>query len=228
MRPILECRDIRHVFGEGTLAEQVLCGVDVAFQPGEVCVLMGPSGSGKTTLLSILGCLLTPTAGQLFLDGRVIDHCSKGLLGRLRRDKIGFVFQHAQLLPFLSVTDNLKIVGRNAGLSARMLDKQIDELLERLGIGNMRAKRPAQLSSGQRQRVAIARALLHHPPILLADEPTAALDWHHGEEAIRLLVEQAQAEGAMLLTVTHDARLVPMFNRRLHIREGCLYEGIPV
>jgi len=134
------------------------------------------------------------------------------------------VFQHAQLLPFLTVTENLEVVGRNAGLSPKVLTQRIDELLERLGIGNLRAKRPAQLSSGQRQRVAIARAVLHRPPVLLADEPTAALDWHHGEEAIRLLVEQAQAEAAMLLTVTHDARLAPLFNRVLRIEGGKLFE----
>jgi len=226
MMPILECREIRHVFGQGTLAEEVLREVNVSFRRGESCVLMGPSGSGKTTLLSILGCLLTPTAGRLLLDGQVVAHGSPGLLCRLRRERIGFVFQHAQLLPFLSVAENLEIVGRNAGLSLGELRKRIDDLLQRLEIGAMRSKRPDQLSGGQRQRVAIARALLHRPAILLADEPTAALDWQHGEAAVRLLVEQAQAEGSLLLVVTHDIRLVPLFRRRLHIDRGRLQEGL--
>jgi putative ABC transport system ATP-binding protein len=225
MPPILECVNIRHTFGRGELAEEVLRGVSMAFEAGEACVLMGPSGSGKTTLLSILGCLLTPTGGKLLLAGTLIDHAARGLLGRLRRDRIGFVFQHSQLLPFLTVAENLEVVGRNAGLSARRLAHRIEELMDRLGIAAMRHKKPDHLSGGQRQRVAIARAVLHRPAILLADEPTAALDWQHGEEAVRLLLEQAQAEGALLLTVTHDTRLLPLFGRVLRIEGGQLSEG---
>jgi putative ABC transport system ATP-binding protein len=223
--PILECIDVRHTFGRGDLAEDVLRGVSVAFEAAQACVLMGPSGSGKTTLLSVLGCLLTPTAGRLVLEGEAVNFTAKGSLGRLRRDKIGFVFQHAQLLPFLTVAENLDVVGRNAGLSAGALARRVGDLLERLGIASLKHKRPDQLSGGQRQRVAIARALLHRPPVLLADEPTAALDWPHGEAAVRLLVGQARAEGSLLLTVTHDARLLPLFDRRLNITEGRLNEG---
>jgi putative ABC transport system ATP-binding protein len=168
-----------------------------------------------------------PTSGELVLGGRPVDFAARGALGRLRRDQIGFVFQHAQLLPFLTVAENLQVVGRNAGLAPRLLARRIDELLARLGVAGLRRKKPGQLSGGQRQRVAIARSLLHRPPVLLADEPTAALDWHHGEEAARLLVEQARAEGALLLAVTHDARLLPLFDRRLHIAGGRLFEGIP-
>ncbi len=118
-------------------------------------------------------------------------------------------------------------MGRNAGLSSRELGRRIDDLLTRRGIEAARAKRPHELSGGQRQRVAVARALLHRPPILLADEPTAALDWQQGQAAGRLLVEQAQAEGALLLTVTHDTRLLPLFRRPLHLDGGRLVEGIP-
>ena len=152
------------------------------------------------------------------------DSC--GQLCSLRRDKIGFIFQHAQLLPFLSVKENLEIVGRNAGLSASYLGKRIEELLERLGITAMCHKRPSHLSGGQRQRVAIARALIHRPPILLADEPTAALDWQTGEAAVRLLVIQAREEGSLLITVTHDTRLLPMFGRILRIEGGRLSEEL--
>jgi ABC-type lipoprotein export system ATPase subunit len=223
----LECYDIHHVFGEGALAEKVLCGISVAFFPGESCVLMGPSGSGKTTLLSILGCLLTPTAGRLEVTGQSMTHAAAKYRCRVRRDKIGFVFQHAQLLPFLSVEENLQVVGRNAGMGARELGRRIDDLLDHLGIEGMRHKRPRQLSGGQRQRVAIARAVLHRPAILLADEPTAALDWQHGQTVVQLLVEQARVENAVLVTVTHDARLLPMFQRRLHLTDGRLAEGSP-
>src|SRR5262249_33945009 len=128
---------------------------------------------------------------------------------------------------FLDVRENLAVVGRNAGLAAQALAQRINELLERLGVAAMQHKQPDQLSGGQRQRVAVARALLHRPPIVLADEPTASLDWPHGEAVVRLLVEQAQAAGALLLTVTHDARLLPLFGRHLHITQGRLYEGRP-
>jgi putative ABC transport system ATP-binding protein len=224
MGTVLECDNVCHTYGQGELAERVLLGVSASFSAGQACVLMGPSGSGKTTLLSILGCMLRPTAGELTVCGEKVDWRSPGRLTRYRRCHLGFVFQHAQLLPFLSVADNLAVVGRNAGLPGRKLAVRIDELLERLGIAAMRHKKPDQLSGGQRQRVAIARAVLHRPAVLLADEPTAALDWQHGQEAVRLLVEQARVEGALLLTVTHDTRLLPMFGRVLHIEGGRLSE----
>lgn len=227
MTPILECRDIRHTFGQGDLAEEVLRGVSVTFSAGETCLLLGPSGSGKTTLLSILGCLLTPSSGELCLGGEVVDCRSGDHLTRLRRDKIGFVFQHAQLLPVLTVWENLEVVGWNTGLAGKSLIRRLDELLDRLGIAAMKSKLPTQLSGGQRQRVAVARALLHRPPIVLADEPTASLDWEHGESTMRLLVEQARAEGSLLLTVTHDLRLLSFFGRHLRIKQGQLYEGNP-
>jgi ABC-type lipoprotein export system ATPase subunit len=224
MGTVLHCENVHHTYGRGEVAESVLLGVSASFAAGETCVLMGPSGSGKTTLLSILGCMLKPTAGNLIVCGESMDWRSPKRLTHFRRVHLGFVFQRAQLLPFLTVVENLDVVGRNAGLSAQRLADRIDELLERLGIAAVRHKKPDQLSGGQRQRVAIARAVLHRPSILLADEPTAALDWQHGEEAVRLLVEQAQAEGAMLLTVTHDTRLLPMFGRVLRIDGGRISE----
>jgi ABC-type lipoprotein export system ATPase subunit len=225
MTTVLQCEDIRHTYGKGEVAEPVLLGISMAFTAGEACVLMGPSGSGKSTLLSILGCLLQPTAGGLRICGERVDWRLSNRVTRFRRTCLGFVFQQAQLLPFLTIKENLEVVGRNAGLSPRVLTHRIDDLLERLGIAAMRHKKPDHLSGGQRQRVAIARAVLHRPTILLADEPTAALDWHNGYEAVRLLVEQARAEGAMLLTVTHDARLLPLFHRHLHLDQGQLREG---
>jgi putative ABC transport system ATP-binding protein len=224
--PVLRCENVRHAYGRGELAESVLLGVSASFAAGERCVLMGPSGSGKTTLLSILGCMLEPTAGELTVCGERVDWRSSGRLTRFRRAHLGFVFQHAQLLPFLTVAENLGVVGRNAGLSAKPLAGRIEELLGRLGIAALRHKKPDHLSGGQRQRVAIARAMLHRPAILLADEPTAALDWQQGEAAVRLLVEQARAEGAMLLAVTHDTRLLPLFRRVLRIEGGRLSEEL--
>jgi putative ABC transport system ATP-binding protein len=224
METVLDCDDVRHTYGRGELAEPVLRGVSASFAPGQACVLLGPSGSGKTTLLSILGCMLEPSGGELMLCGERVDWRTPGRMTRLRRACLGFVFQQAQLLPFLTVAENLELVGRNAGLPARGLADRIDDLLERLGIAAMRRKKPHQLSGGQRQRVAIARAVLHRPAILLADEPTAALDWHHGQDAVRLLVEQARGEGALLLAVTHDTRLLDYFDRVLHLDGGRLVE----
>jgi ABC-type lipoprotein export system ATPase subunit len=224
METVLECDEVCHVYGRGELAESVLRGVSLSLAAAEVCVLLGPSGSGKTTLLSILGCMLKPTLGSLAVCGQCVDWRSAGRLARVRRDQLGFVFQHAQLLPFFTVAENLELVGRNAGLSARTVAERSDELLGRLGIVAIRHKKPHQLSGGQRQRVAIARAVLHRPAILLADEPTAALDWRHGEAAVRLLVEQARAERALLLAVTHDTRLLGFFDRVFHLEAGRLVE----
>jgi putative ABC transport system ATP-binding protein len=225
MNCILRCQGIERDFGLGGLRERVLRGVDASFAPGESCVLMGPSGSGKTTLLAILGCLLTPTAGQVLLGGVPIDYSNKGLLAKLRRQQYGFVFQHSQLLPFCHVRNNLEIAGRNAKVPPDVLGQRIDGLLKRLGINGLEKKRPNQLSGGQQQRVAIARALLHRPAIILADEPTAALDWETGQTAVGLLIEESANLGALLLAVSHDARLLRLFRRHLYLDGGQLQEG---
>jgi putative ABC transport system ATP-binding protein len=186
-------------------------------------VLLGPSGSGKTTLLSILGCLLPPSAGELWLRGQRVRH-EAGVLAELRRRHLGFVFQHAQLLPFLTLEENVRLPGRNAGLREAEVSGRVKELVRRLDVAGLGQKLPAQASGGQRQRIAIARALVHRPAVILADEPTAALDWQHGEQVVRLLTEQARRDGAALLTVTHDTRLVPLFERVFVLDAGRLSE----
>jgi ABC-type lipoprotein export system ATPase subunit len=220
MSAVLECRGIAKWYGSGELSERVLADVDLCFERGESSLLLGPSGSGKTTLLSILGCLLAPSRGQLTIDAEPVDFSRKAGLTEVRRQKLGFIFQHAQLLPFMTVEENLRVCGANAGLSADDLAGRLDALLERLGLARERHKHPAHLSGGQRQRVAIARALLHEPAIVLADEPTAALDWQHGRIVVELLLEQARSERAVLVVVTHDTRLVPLFDRILQIDDG--------
>jgi ABC-type lipoprotein export system ATPase subunit len=217
---VLIGEDLVLVYGTGPAAQPVLSGASVRLARGEACALLGPSGSGKTTLLSILGCLLTPTAGRLcVLDGPVPWGAPRGLT-RLRRETIGFVFQQANLLPFLSVADNVRVVGRNSGVRGRDLESRVGELLDRLGIGSVASKRPAEVSTGQRQRAAIARALVHRPAVILADEPTAALDWDAGYAAVKLLADHARSSGAGLLVVTHDARLVGLFDRVFRIDHG--------
>ena len=224
MDRVLECRAVSKAYGRGALAEPVLEDISFSLERGQSCALVGPSGSGKTTLLSILGCLLTPTSGELLIGDQAVDHGSGRMLGELRRTHIGFVFQHAQLLPFLTMKDNLRSIGRNSGLNTAELSARITELAERLGIDRLLNKKPEHASGGQRQRAAIARALIHRPRIILADEPTAALDWHNGKTVIRLLTEQAKIEKAVLLTVTHDMRLVDYFDRVLHLEDGRLVE----
>jgi putative ABC transport system ATP-binding protein len=223
MSCVLACRHVAKVYGTGTLAEPVLHDVSVAVSAGQTCVLLGPSGSGKTTLLSILGCLLAPSAGELWVRGERVRH-EPARLADLRRRHIGFVFQHAQLLPFLTMQENVRLLGRNAGLAAGEVSARVAELLRRLDIEGLRHKLPCEASGGQRQRVAIARALVHRPALILADEPTAALDWQHGAEVVRLLTGQARRDGAALVAVTHDTRLVPMFERVFELDGGRLSE----
>ena len=216
----IACHELTKTYGRGPLAETAIGGVSLSFSAGESCVFLGPSGSGKTTLLSILGCLLTPSSGAVEICGETVNYSSPRRLTRLRRTAIGFVFQHAQLLPFLSVRENLRIVAENSGMPSRETGSRLGLLLDRLGIGNYAHRKPGDLSGGQRQRVAIARAVLHRPRIILADEPTAALDWENGQAAMRLLVDQAKADDALLITVTHDTRLVALFDRVIRLESG--------
>jgi putative ABC transport system ATP-binding protein len=226
MAPLLECRRISQVFGSGDLVEPVLRDVSVSFAAGETCVLLGPSGSGKTILLSVLGGLLTPSAGELLLQGERVDHRNRRSLMRFRRTRIGFIFQHPRLFPFLTVEENLRIVARNCGLSGGETTARINGLLRKLAIDDVRHKRPQQTSGGQRQRAAVARALLHRPSILLADEPIAALDRPNGRVVIDLLVEQARQQGALLITVLHDTLLLPVFDRTLRMESGQISEDL--
>lgn len=227
MKPVVEVSDLSKHYGSGEVEERVLEKVSFCLSEGEACVLLGPSGSGKTTLLSILGCLLTPSGGEMKLLGQRVDFQHMPSLTEWRRTTLGFVFQQAQLLPFVSVIGNLHLVGRNAGLDENTLTNRVDMLLEQLGLASMKHKKPEALSGGQRQRVAIARALLHRPAVLLADEPTAALDWQTGQLVADMLVEQSRMSRAALLVVTHDTRLVPKFDRVFQIENGSLTGSTP-
>jgi putative ABC transport system ATP-binding protein len=211
-------------YGRGGLAQAVLSDINVQLDAGQICAVLGPSGSGKTTLLSIVGCLLSPTRGEISIVGRAVDFRRSAQLTSLRRTLLGFVFQHAQLLPFMTVRDNLRTVGRNCGVPGAQLDRRIADVVMRLGIDRVLHKKPARISGGERQRVAIARAVLHKPSILLADEPTAALDWNTGRAAVELLVEQARSERSLLIVVTHDTRLLDLFERVFYIDSGRLVE----
>ncbi len=217
---MLRCHQIKKCFEHSGARHAILTGVSLSVEPGQKCVLLGPSGSGKTTLLSILGCMLSPCSGGVEIAGQTVDYADKRRLGMIRQQHIGFVFQHAHLLPFLSVEANLRVVARNSGMARSNVRRRIDCVMARLGISHLKGVRPSQASGGERQRIAIARAILHRPAIVLADEPTAALDWENGQRAVQLLAEIAEEDGCVLLTVTHDTRLIPLFDRCLKVEEG--------
>jgi putative ABC transport system ATP-binding protein len=221
---MLRCAQISKTFQNAGNVERVLDGISLDLARGQSTLLLGPSGSGKTTLLSIVGCLLTPSSGELFINDDRIDFGNKDALVGIRRKQIGFVFQHAQLLAFLTVAENLRLVGMNASLSEEKVSAQISALSRQLHVEACLDKLPSVLSGGQRQRVAIARALMTNPSIVLADEPTAALDWNNAQAAVELLVQECRLRESTVLVVTHDIRLIPLFDRVLTLSEGRLHD----
>jgi putative ABC transport system ATP-binding protein len=221
----IDVRNVTKTYGSGATAYQALRGVDIAVKPGEFVMLSGPSGSGKTTLLSILGCVLTATSGHVSLLGEDISHAGESALPRLRLEYIGFVFQSHNLIASLSAEDNIRMLLRLRGWSARDAAAEAVRLLEQVGLGDKRASKPADLSGGQRQRVAIARALAGSPPILLADEPTAALDAKNGLAVTETLRALAKDHGHTVVVVTHDNRIFHLADRIVHIEDGLIQEN---
>jgi putative ABC transport system ATP-binding protein len=212
-------------FGDGETRVDALREVSLEIRPREVVALLGPSGSGKTTLLNVIGCILDASSGSLDLDGeRVIEEgrWSRGDLRKLRLDKIGFIFQFHNLLPFLDATDNVAIVLQLAGADSAMARKRALELLDYLEVGHRSASMPAKLSGGEAQRVAIARALANNPRIILADEPTAALDSKRAGIVMDLLRRLANEQNAAIIAVTHDDKIFDRFDRIFFLRDGRL------
>jgi putative ABC transport system ATP-binding protein len=185
---------------------------------------LGPSGSGKTTLLNVIGCILEPSSGWMQLEGDVVydGRWLRSDLRKLRLDKIGFIFQFHNLLPFLNAMDNVALVLHLAGYSAVQAKARSIELLDYLEVGNRKASFPAQLSGGEAQRVAIARALANRPRIILADEPTAALDSKRAGIVMDLLRKVAVDQQAAIIAVTHDEKIFDRFDRIYHLRDGWL------
>ncbi len=218
----IEARGISKTFGTGSLAFQALRDVDLDVVRGEFLMLAGPSGSGKTTLLSILGCVLDPTTGSLKLLGDEVTKLPRSRLPALRLERLGFIFQGANLIASLPARDNVALVLRMQGLSKREAFKRAEALLDRVGLSDKLSNLPSALSGGQRQRVAIARALAADPPIVLADEPTAALDAHSGLVVTELLREICRERGHTVVVVTHDNRIFHLADRRIHIEDGTI------
>jgi putative ABC transport system ATP-binding protein len=216
----LEGRGVGKVFGQGDLAVRALHPADIRIHRGEVIVIMGPSGSGKTTLLSILGLVLSPTEGEVLVDGRSVVHATPDELAVLRRDHIGFVFQQFNLLPSLSALDNAAVPLLLAGVSRKERIERALRALELVGMGDKRRATPRLLSGGQQQRVAIARALVNDAPVLLCDEPTASLDGSIGRGILNTLRELAVTERRAVVIVTHDERVLPIADRLIHVVDG--------
>jgi putative ABC transport system ATP-binding protein len=215
-------------FGSGDTAVQALKDVNMQVAPGEVVGLIGPSGSGKSTLLKCLGAVISPTSGRMVLGDQVIfdNRWLVSDLRALRRDKIGFVFQAPYLIPFLDVTDNVALLPMLAGVPNQEARKRALDLLTTLDIQHRAKAMPAQLSGGEQQRVAIARGLVNHPPVILADEPTAPLDSVRAMAVIRLLNEMAMRFETAIIVVTHDEKIIPTFKRIYHIRDGVTHEEV--
>ena len=211
------------VYGANGNAVHALRGVDLNVERGELVALIGPSGSGKSTLMSILGCLDVPTGGTYALDGLQVEKLSGADRAAIRNEKIGFVFQQYNLLPKATILRNVELPMLYAGVSRKERRQRALELLERVGIPDKANTLPGALSGGQRQRVAIARALANRPALLLADEPTGALDSKTGQEVLALFRE-LHAQGNTVLLVTHDPAVAALAERRVEMRDGLLYQ----
>ena len=221
MTSIIETRNLTKVFGSNGAAVHALRGIDLTISRGEFVALIGPSGSGKSTLMAILGCLDKPTAGTYTLDGERVEGLSGRELAQIRNDKIGFVFQQYNLLPKASVARNVELPMLYAGVGRKERRQRALELLEMVGIPEKAKVLPAALSGGQRQRVAVARSLANRPALLLADEPTGALDQRTGHEVLELFAD-LHRRGNTIIIVTHDLSIAAMAQRQVEIMDGLI------
>lgn len=219
-------KNLGKTYGDGATSFQALKGVDVAIKEGEFVMLSGPSGSGKTTLLSIMGCVLTASTGALQLLDTVVTDVPERKLSELRLAYIGFIFQGHNLIASLSAQDNVALMLELRGWRRKAALLEAERLLTAVGLGDKTANKPGDLSGGQRQRVAIARAVAGSPPIILADEPTAALDAKSGLLVTEMLKNLAKQENATVVVVTHDQRIYHLADRILHIEDGQLTKEI--
>ena len=222
----IKISNLSKTFGVGDTAVHALKNVNMQVEPGEVVGLIGPSGSGKSTLLKCLGAIIEPSAGQMYLGEQLIyDNAWKiSDLRALRRDKICFVFQAPYLIPFLTTLDNVALLPMLAGKSNQEARQRALELLTVLQVEHRAHALPSRLSGGEQQRIAIARGLINRPPVILADEPTAALDSVRALTVIRTLNEIARDYKTAVIVVTHDDKIIPTFKRLYHIRDGITYE----
>lgn len=218
-QPVIQLENVYRIYGSGAVAIRACNNVNLTIHAGEYCAIMGPSGSGKTTLMNLIGCLDRPTSGRYALDGIAVAKLSKHRLARIRNRKIGFVFQRYELLSDLTALDNVILPMMYAGIGIATRKKRAIAALSRMGLGDRLDKRPSQLSGGQQQRVAIARAIVNHPVLLLADEPTGALDTHSAKEVINIF-QDLHTSGMTVVVVTHSREVACYSQRIIMMSDG--------
>lgn len=218
-KPLISCRGLTRIYRMGEQDVRALDGVDLDIQAGEFVAIMGPSGSGKSSLMNLIGALDRPTSGEMWINGRALSEMSRDDLADLRNETLGFVFQQFNLLPRQDAFQNVRLPLRYARKDVGDIDARARECLEMVGLGARMDHRPMQLSGGQQQRVAIARALANRPRILLADEPTGALDTRTTAEIMQLM-QDLNRQGITVVLITHEAEVAAFAQRQIHFRDG--------
>lgn len=226
--PVINIQNLNHYFGEGGLQKQTLFEINLQVFPGEIVLMTGPSGSGKTTLLTLIGGLRSVQEGSLQILGQELRGANKGQLVKIRR-YIGYIFQAHNLLKCLTARQNVQMsMELHEEISQQEIDEKVVAMLEGVGLGDRIDYYPDNLSGGQKQRVAIARALVSHPKLVLADEPTAALDSKSGRDVVEIMQRLAKEQGCTILLVTHDNRILDIADRIIHMEDGRLTQDAPL
>jgi putative ABC transport system ATP-binding protein len=225
MTPLIEFRNLYKIYRMGDYIVRAIDGISLKINKGEFVAIVGQSGSGKSTCMNIIGCLDVPTAGEYLLNGQNVGKMNDNALAEIRNKMIGFIFQQYNLLPKLSVQENVEVSMLYAGLSRKTRTERALEVLERVGLSDKRVNRPNQLSGGQQQRVSIARALVGRPSVILADEPTGALDSKTGREVIGLM-QELHREGNTIVLITHDVSIAAEAQRIVRLADGrVIFDG---
>ncbi|EOC5022313.1 hemin ABC transporter ATP-binding protein [Listeria monocytogenes] len=218
----LMMKNITKNYQDGKQVIEVLKNVSLEVAQGEFVAIVGPSGAGKSTFLSIAGALLSPTEGEIAIGGKVLNDLTSKDLTKVRLDKVGFIFQGANLIPYLNVRDQLLVIAELSGDKGRVAKEKADELLKELGLTARENNYPESLSGGEKQRVAIARALMNDPDIILADEPTASLDASRGHKVVQMIADEVKRKNKAAIMVTHDERVLDLVDRVIRIEDGYL------
>lgn len=215
-------KNISKNYQDGEQVIEVLKNVSLEVAQGEFVAIVGPSGAGKSTFLSIAGALLSPTEGEIAIGGKVLNNLTSKALTKVRLDKVGFIFQGANLIPYLNVRDQLLVIAELSGEKGRAAKDKADALLKELGLTARQNNYPESLSGGEKQRVAIARALMNDPDIILADEPTASLDANRGHKVVQMIADEVKRKNKAAIMVTHDERVLDLVDRVIRIEDGFL------
>jgi putative ABC transport system ATP-binding protein len=224
MQYVVEANNLQRAYQQGPITINALAGVSLTISPGEFTALAGPSGSGKSTLLNLIGCLDSPTAGELKVDGHLTRDLTKSAAANFRLNHVGFIFQAYNLVPVLSAYENAEFTLYLRGVPEAERRKRVEPLMQRVGLGDLMKRRPHELSGGQQQRVAVVRALASHPGIVLADEPTANLDSVSAKSLLDLMEELNKELGCTFLFASHDGLVLERVRRVVRLRDGLIVQ----